>query len=347
MTTFADADYPAVPYPGARPPFSYVHEDGGGLRLEADQAALSGWRVEGRDLDGWLAERDWSPLADRVPVLSYGSNPCPSKIAWLRSALGLTGAVVVLRVRCSGLAAVWASGLRVVDDQRPVVLAAVPGAVEDHAVLMLTPDQVAVLDRCEGRGERYELAAVSTGTVTLIDNGAVFDRVPAYVGAATIRKPLLVNSFPIRCADIPQAAAVGMTGTPAPTDGLTADLIKGTPPPTDYPSTLFTYGTLRPGDTHWHLLAPHANGAPLDAHLNGSLYDTGHGYPALALGIGPGIHGSVVPLVPGTDLTEIDEYEGENYTRVRVVLTDGTLAWTYVWTAPVAGMPVLTGPWRR
>ncbi|GAA3027229.1 hypothetical protein [Actinokineospora globicatena] len=229
MSSFSDADYPAFPYPGARPAFSYVHDDGGGWRLEADQAALSGWRVDGEDLDRWLADRDWSPLVNRIPVLAYGSNPCPSKIAWLKSTLGLTGAVVVLRARCTDIAAVWATGLRVVDDQRPVVLAAVPGAVEDHAVLMLTPEQVAVLDVCEGRGERYELAMVSTGQVTLTDNGAVFDRVPAYVGLADVRKPLLVNGSPVRCADVPQSVAVGMTGGAATTDGLVTHPIKGSP----------------------------------------------------------------------------------------------------------------------
>ncbi|MBM7771651.1 gamma-glutamylcyclotransferase (GGCT)/AIG2-like uncharacterized protein YtfP [Actinokineospora baliensis] len=109
---------------------------------------------------------------------------------------------------------------------------------------------------------------------------------------------------------------------------------------------LFVYGTLRPGDSHWHLLAPLCDGPTRDAMLAGSLYDTGFGYPALTLGDGPGVLGSVVPLREDADLAEVDEYEGEHYARVRVVLADGTHAWTYVWISPVDGMPVLTGPWR-
>src|ERR687886_705233 len=143
---FADEDYPAAPYPGRRPSGSFVHDDATGWLLTADPVALSGWRVDGQDLDDWLAERDAPPLADRVPVLCYGSNACPTKITWLRTALGLRGPAVLLTARCTGLAAVWASGLRVVDDQRPATLAALPGNVEDHAVWLATPEQVAVLD---------------------------------------------------------------------------------------------------------------------------------------------------------------------------------------------------------
>ncbi|GAA2969682.1 gamma-glutamylcyclotransferase family protein [Actinokineospora diospyrosa] len=345
MTSFDDTEYPAAPYPGARPPFSYVYDDAG-WEIKADQTALSGWRVGDEDLDGWLGERGWRPMAQRVPVLAYGSNPNPSKLAWLKSALGLTGAVVVLRARCEDIAAVWASGLRVVDDQRPVTLTALPGAVEDHAVMMLTQDQVAVLDVCEGRGDRYNLARVSTGRVTLSDSGAILDRVLAYVAASDIRKPLLVNGSPVRCADVPQEAAIALTGQPAATDGLAVEILPGAPDPGDYPGSLFVYGTLRPGDSHWHLLAPQSSGPARDARLTGSLYDTGYGYPALALGEGPGVHGSVVPLREGADLAEVDAYEGERYARMRVVLADGTFTWTYVWIAPVAGMSVLTGPWR-
>ena len=43
---FADEDYPAVPYPGRRPPGSFVHDDATGWALTPDPAALSGWRVD-------------------------------------------------------------------------------------------------------------------------------------------------------------------------------------------------------------------------------------------------------------------------------------------------------------
>ncbi|GLZ43675.1 hypothetical protein Acsp05_72990 [Actinokineospora sp. NBRC 105648] len=280
-----------------------------------------------------------------MPVLSYGSNPCPSKLTWLRETLGLVEPVVVLRARCADLAAVWAAGLRVVDDQRPVVLAAYPGAVEEHAVLMLTPAQVAVLDVGEGRGERYHLARVSSGRVTLVDDGGVLDRVPTYVGASAIRRPLLVDGHLVRCADVPQAVAVGLVGEPAAGDGLDIEVLTGAPDPAEYPRSLFVYGTLQPGASHWHLLAPHAAGSARQARLAGTMYDTGFGYPALCPGVGPGVPGWLVPLRAGADLAATDAYEGANYARVRVVLSDGTVAWTYVWTAPVDGMAALAASW--
>ena len=160
----------------------------------------------------------------RVPLLSYGSNRNPSKITWLRRALGLTGPVVVLRARTEGLAAVWASGFRARDGQRTSVLGAAPGASEQHAVWMATPDQVAVLDRCEGRGDRYRLARLGTGAVYIdlgdTDDGLRIEAPWCYLGLSAIRRPLLVDGRPVRCADLGQAAALELDGVPAPDDGL-------------------------------------------------------------------------------------------------------------------------------
>lgn len=233
---FADEEFPAVPYPGARPGCSFVHDDATGHPLRPDHHTLSGWRLAtGRDLDEWLAERGAPPLAARVPLLCYGSNACPSKLTWLRATLGLPGPAVLLRARCTGLAAVWAAGYRVVDDQRPATLAAVPGADETHAVWLATPAQVEVLDRGEGRGTRYRLAQVTTGAVRL-DDGTLVDRPLAYVAAPggtgrTVRYPLLVGGRPVRCADVAQAAARALTGEPARDDGLALLTVDGAPVP--------------------------------------------------------------------------------------------------------------------
>ena len=48
---------------------------------------------------------------------------------------------------------------------------------------------------------------------------------------------------------------------------------------------------------------------------------------------------------PEDALPVLDEYEGDEYRRVRVTLPDGQVCWTYVWTAAVGGMPVLAGGW--
>lgn len=351
--TFGDQEYPAAPYPGARPACSFVHDDATGWPLRRDDSALAGWRLpDGTDLDDWLTARGATPLAGRVPVLSYGSNACPAKLTWLRETLGLPGPAVVLRAECTGLAAVWAAGLRVVDDQRPATLTALPGARETHAVWLATPEQVRVLDRCEGRGSRYRLAHVTTGEVRL-DGGALVDRPLAYVAAPAdglsprlVRHPLLVDGAPVRCADVAQRAAAGLVGVPAAGDGLALLVVDGEPVPADHPARLFVYGTLQPGASHWPLLAPHVTGRPTRAALPGRLHDTGLGYPALRLGSGPGVSGWVADLAaPATALSTLDEYEGVEYRRTRVVLAGGTIAWTYVWIDPVDGMPELATPW--
>ncbi|HXV93417.1 MAG TPA: hypothetical protein VD813_08980 [Pseudonocardia sp.] len=220
-----DADFPADPYPGTVPPFSFAHVDG---RAHPITASGSGWRVVdgdgagpgGTGLDAWLAGRDAAPLAGRVPLLAYGSNRNPTKITWLREELRLGDEpVVVLRARTTGVAAVWAAGLRRRDGQRIAVLAAAPGVEEEHAVWMATPAQLAVLDRCEGRGERYRLARLHTGTVRTED-GSLVDAPWCYLGLSAIRRPLLVRGRPVRCADVPHAAALHLVGEPASGDGL-------------------------------------------------------------------------------------------------------------------------------
>lgn len=156
------------------PPVSFVHADGTSWPLTPGP-----WRVGRIDLDGWLAGRDAPPAAARIPLLTYGSNRCPSKITWLRTELGLGDEpVVVLRVRTTGVAAVWATGLRYRDGQRPAVLVASPGVAEEHAVWLATPEQIAVLDRCEGRDDRFRLARLRTAgplTVRAADGSVITD----------------------------------------------------------------------------------------------------------------------------------------------------------------------------
>ncbi|MGW4115547.1 gamma-glutamylcyclotransferase [Actinosynnema sp. NPDC004786] len=357
---FTDDSHPAEPYPGARPGHCFVHLDGAGWPVTPDPGADSGWRVapDGEDLDEWLARHGEPPLAGRMPVLAYGSNANPAKVTWLREELGLTGPAVVLRARCDGLAAVWAAGLRKTDGQRPATLAAAPGVEEEHAVWFATAEQLRVLDRCEGRGLRYRLVRVHTGRVTLF-NGAVVDSVLAYTGAGTRRMPLLVNGRPVRCADVDQRGARRLGGRPADGDGLDVTPVHGDPSPDDWPDRLFVYGTLRPGSTAWPLVAPFVVGAPEPARLPGALHDTGRGYPALRPApetSGPNasrhpfgqaaVPGHVLRLErPEEALPALDEYEGDEYRRVRVALPDGRMCWTYLWTAPVAGMPLLPDGW--
>jgi gamma-glutamylcyclotransferase (GGCT)/AIG2-like uncharacterized protein YtfP len=341
-----DTDFPADPYPGAVPPGSFAHVDGMAHEVGA------GGRVAGLPLDDWLAGRGAPPIAARVPVLAYGSNRNPSKITWLRRRVGLgDDPVVALRVRTRGVAAVWAAGLRFRDGQRPAVLAAAPGVEESHLLWLATPAQVEALDRCEGRDDRFRLARLGTGTVELDDDalgrGGLVERPWCYLGHAAIRRPLLVDGAPVRCADVPQEVAVGLDGEAGPGDGLDAGTVVGAPHPDEWPAALFAYGLLQPGQSGWPMVAPHAAGTPWRARLPGQVRDTGRGWPAWLPELPGSAPGTVVPLRdPAALLPVLDEYEGPDYRRVRVVVpADGTICWAYAWRSPVEGFAPLPDGW--
>ncbi len=326
-----DHEYPEDPYPGAVPDCSFVQLDGHSHPLRPDPTALAGWRIAEQDLDGWLATHGAAPLAGRLPVLSFGSNRNPSKITWLRHALGLAGPVVVLRAETRDVAAVWAAGLRRRDGQRPAVLAAAPGVVEQHAVWLATPDQVAVLDRCEGRDDRYRLARPET--TVRVEGGMVIDRPWTYLGLGPIRRPLLVDGAPVRCADLAQDLARRLDGRPADGDGLVAEAVHGAPHPDEWPAALFAYGLLQPDRDGWPPIVPHLAGPPRPARVPGTVYDTGLGWPALLLDGGGTAEGTLIPLRdPAELLPVLDRYEGPDYRRTRLVTADGDAAWAYVWT---------------
>ncbi len=375
-----DDDFPADPYPGVAPEYSFVHDDATTRRLTPAPGAAGGWRVEGTGVDAWLAERGAPPLAERIPVLAFGSNRCPSKITWLRRELGLTGPVVVLRVAVTGVGAVWAAGRRARDGARPATLAPVPddGSPEVHGVWLATPEQVAVLDVCEGRGRRYALARVHAARVRSLDDGARLDPVLAYWPADPIRAPLLVDSAPVRCRDVAQEQARAFEGVPGEVaDGAATVVPSGTPDPRTWPARVFVYGTLQPGASAWWRLAPAARDF-WPAVAAGRVHDTGRGYPALvrdADAAAAVAHGYVVEIAdPAADLPALDAYEGPGYRRERVVVyrsakaadraaaasataasesssgssntAVGELCWAWVWDGPVGDWPAIDGSWR-
>lgn len=238
---FNCSDFAPDPYPGARPDVSFVEMDGAAWVLDGDSSASSGWSVDlsgGRrtDLDDWLTERHAPRMADRLPLLAYGSNASPGKLEWLRGE-GLAGPSVVVTADVEGAAAVWASGLRVRDDQRPAVLAAVDGAVERHAVWFVTPDQRRIFDGVEGRGQRYRLVWVHLPVI--LADGQRLEWVLAYVaqppgpGVTTEprldRSPLLVNGEMVTVVEVSQDDARTLSGESAPGDGLDVIEVSGDP----------------------------------------------------------------------------------------------------------------------
>jgi gamma-glutamylcyclotransferase (GGCT)/AIG2-like uncharacterized protein YtfP len=215
---------------------------------------------------------------------------------------------------------------------------------------MATPEQVAVLDRCEGRGDRHRLARLGTGAVYIdsgnTDDGARVEAPWCYLGLSAIRRPLLVDGRPVRCADAPQAEALTLVGEPAPDDGLAAVTVVGAPHPDEWPAAVFVYGTLQPGEPAWPLVADHVAAPPRRATISGRLCDTGQGYPALLPDGTATAPGWIVPVRdPAMLLARLDGYEGAEYRRVRVAADGVKPCWAYVWAAAETALTPLPAGW--
>lgn len=209
------ADWPEDPYPGTWPDHSYVVDDDALVHVvEPDASAPSGWVVRSGPaptcLDDWLAERGAVPLAERSPVLSFGSNRCPAKV------VRQGGPMLNLRCTAAGLSAVWSHGTRG-DGQVVATLVAADGHEEEEFfVSMCTADDIALLDVVEGRGTGYDLVPLEQGQV-LLEDGTEPTRLQAYVGLAPHRWPVAgEDGHPIALTAMTQADVARWRAEAAP-----------------------------------------------------------------------------------------------------------------------------------
>lgn len=118
-------------------------------------------------------------------------------------------------------------------------------------------------------------------------------------------------------------------------------------------SSLFVYGTLRPGDVRWSFLEPFAADEGRDDTATGYVYDTGLGYPAAIFGTDGTIHGRTYTLL--TDrldeaLAVLDEEEDTVlglYRRVTVTTGRGVTAWAYSYGTGLELTLIPSGDWFR
>ncbi|MGA9102521.1 hypothetical protein [Aeromicrobium sp.] len=181
------SDWPEQPYPGDWPDHSYVVDDDAMVhRIEVDADAPSGWAVrsgeESTCLDEWLRRAGRPGLAGRTPILSFGSNRCPSKV------VRQGGPFVNLECQTTGLAAVWSHGTRK-DGQTVATLVSADDHESVFFLSMCTDAEVELLDVVEGRGQRYDLVPIDPSQVELED-GSSPEAVAAYVGVDPQRWPL-------------------------------------------------------------------------------------------------------------------------------------------------------------
>ncbi|GAA4950398.1 gamma-glutamylcyclotransferase family protein [Actinoplanes utahensis] len=348
------ADFAVDPYPGRRPAGSWVvdrHERCWPVR--PDEGRPSGWAVvlsaiERMCLDDWLAGQGATRIAERVPLLSYGSNACPGKI--LRNGTSLPA--VNLACEIADLASVWCTGTTRAG-RLPATLAAVPGHVETAVLTLADPGELDRLDMIEGRSTGwYTLQLLHTGRVTL-ENGARVLRPAAYIGGRPERRPALLHGRPVPLTSVDYAAVAPLrtlftAGAPEPIGDEVPD---GTyPHPGECTPAVFAYGTLMPGRSRAHLLAPRLAAEPWAATAYGDLRDTGFGHPALNAAAdrkAPGVLCMLRPETIGATLAVLDQVEGAAtglYSR-QLRTIDGTLSWVYM-ADGCAGTGVPIDAWR-
>ncbi len=114
---------------------------------------------------------------------------------------------------------------------------------------------------------------------------------------------------------------------------------------------LFVYGTLRPGDVRWHLLAPFVVDDGWSDTTPGSVYDTGLGYPAAIFGGEGLIVGRTFALLAASldrclaVLDEEEETVAGLYRRVAITTGRGVRAWAYEYGSGLKLTPIPSGDW--
>ena len=114
---------------------------------------------------------------------------------------------------------------------------------------------------------------------------------------------------------------------------------------------LFVYGTLRPGQQRWPFLEPLVTDEGRDESVVGTLYDTGHGYPAAKFDRPGTIFGRVYPLkIDRLDegLNLLDEVEGaviDLFRRVAITTSTGLEAWAYEYCGEPEFPEITRGDW--
>jgi len=116
-------------------------------------------------------------------------------------------------------------------------------------------------------------------------------------------------------------------------------------------ANLFVYGTLRPGDVRWPLLAQFVTDDGVDDTASGTVFDTGLGYPAAVFGGDGSIRGRTYGLRDDRldeALDVLDEEEGTVaglYERVEIITASGLVAWAYAYGTGLDLTPIPSGDW--
>lgn len=186
----------AARYPFTQPDGSYVFTRDGALPLVDaaapwDDAALL---RRGDDMVSWAALRRESgaPDAPRTAVLGYGSNPAPETLARkLRDAPAGGVAVPVLELAVEGVDAVWSAHVHA--GYVPATIASSPGTTLRAWALLLTADELDVVNASESLGTNYALGRLG-GVEARYADGAPCPELLSYV---SLHGALVLDGAPV------------------------------------------------------------------------------------------------------------------------------------------------------
>lgn len=202
------SEYSATPYPGEIPTFSYCLDSTSDV-LHPVAGAEEGLVVNGGERLSDYLTRDGNPLVSYTPLLSYGSNSCPSRLiekfggAFAQAPRPLR--LAVLQARASRVRRAWARGLTRKGTVPYTLILDANSSIDAH-ILLLPPELLPVMDRSEGRAGAYYRA------VRLRDT-------PVHLGSETWTQPITYLGFGDR-------APLTIQGVPATPDTMSAEQAK-------------------------------------------------------------------------------------------------------------------------
>ncbi|MEI6624013.1 MAG: hypothetical protein WCP28_19140 [Actinomycetes bacterium] len=198
-------EYRTSPYPGETPFGPFVISRG--LVTPVVETAM-GWELpDGTALDDWLELTDESSSRSSfVPLLSYGSNACPGRLAEKFGSLtDDLDRIAVFPVSVDGVDRVWSCQINS-RNAVPATLAASPSHRLAAHLLLLPNELSASMDRTEGRGGRYYSACRLLMAPVELPDGSCWPLPLTYLGTAR-RAPLRYRGVVQRVDDVSQDAA--------------------------------------------------------------------------------------------------------------------------------------------
>ena len=143
---FPGAERKPLDYPGVRPEYSFIYY----------QSNI--YKIPHSKIDDFLVERDNAPLSERKAVLAVGSNGCPGRLAE-KYANHPEVAIPVFVGTMVNTAVVYSRQFAPYG-VLPATYMYQPGAISNLSVVMLTEEQLTLMNKTEKVGKVYSLEDV-------------------------------------------------------------------------------------------------------------------------------------------------------------------------------------------